>query len=200
MRPASVIEHTKQGIFTYDLVSRMLKERIIMLTGQVEQNMADEITLALLYLESQDPEADITVYIGSPGGSVLAGMQIFDAMQNVKCDVSTICMSQASSMGAFLLAGGTKGKRFALPNSRIMIHQPLGGFQGQASDIQIHAAEILYHKNNLNKHLVEFTGQPLEVIERDTDRDYFMSSFQAKEYGIIDEIVGNDVLQRALSL
>ncbi|MGF1908185.1 ATP-dependent Clp endopeptidase proteolytic subunit ClpP [Vibrio kasasachensis] len=184
-----VVEQTSRGERSYDIYSRLLKERIIFLTGQVEDNMANLVVAQLLFLESENPDKDIYLYINSPGGSVTAGMAIYDTMQFIKPNVSTLCTGQACSMGAFLLAGGAPGKRFALPNSRVMIHQPLGGFQGQASDIQIHAQEILSIKEKLNKLLAEHTGQPLEVLERDTDRDNFMSAEQAAEYGIIDEVL-----------
>ncbi|OIN09061.1 ATP-dependent Clp endopeptidase proteolytic subunit ClpP [Oceanisphaera psychrotolerans] len=184
-----VVEQTAKGERSYDIYSRLLKERVIFLTGQVEDHMANLICAQLLFLESENPEKDIYLYINSPGGSVTAGMSIYDTMQFIKPNVSTVCMGQACSMGAFLLAGGAAGKRFALPNSRVMIHQPLGGFQGQASDIQIHAKEILYIKEKLNRLLAEHTGQELSIIERDTDRDNFMSSEQAKEYGLVDEVL-----------
>ncbi|MCL9776141.1 MULTISPECIES: ATP-dependent Clp endopeptidase proteolytic subunit ClpP [Vibrio] len=184
-----VVEQTSRGERSYDIFSRLLKERIIFLTGQVEDNMANLVVAQLLFLESENPDKDIFLYINSPGGSVTAGMSIYDTMQFIKPNVSTLCTGQACSMGAFLLAGGAPGKRFALPNSRVMIHQPLGGFQGQASDIQIHAQEILTIKEKLNKLLAEHSGQPLEVIEKDTDRDNFMSAAQAAEYGIIDEVL-----------
>ncbi len=183
-----VVEQTAKGERSYDIYSRLLKERIIFLVGQVEEHMANLIVAQLLFLESESPDKDIYLYINSPGGSVTAGMAIYDTMKFIKPDVSTVCMGQAASMGAFLLAGGTKGKRHCLPNSRVMIHQPLGGFQGQASDIAIHAQEILGIKEKLNKVLAEHTGQPLEVIEKDTDRDNFMSADQALEYGIIDSV------------
>ncbi|WP_028024903.1 ATP-dependent Clp endopeptidase proteolytic subunit ClpP [Enterovibrio calviensis] len=184
-----VVEQTSRGERSYDIYSRLLKERVIFLTGQVEDHMANLVVAQLLFLESENPEKDIFLYINSPGGSVTAGMSIYDTMQYIKPDVSTVCMGQACSMGAFLLAGGAKDKRFCLPNSRVMIHQPLGGFQGQASDIQIHAQEILTIKNKLNTLLAEHTGQPLEVIERDTDRDNFMAAQDAKDYGLVDAIL-----------
>lgn len=184
-----VVEQTSRGERSYDIYSRLLKERIIFLTGQVEDNMANLIVAQMLFLESENPDKDIFLYINSPGGSVTAGMSIYDTMQFIKPNVSTLCTGQACSMGAFLLAGGAPGKRFALPNSRVMIHQPLGGFQGQASDIQIHAQEILTIKQKLNNLLAEHSGQPLDVIEKDTDRDNFMSAAQAAEYGIIDEVL-----------
>jgi ATP-dependent Clp protease protease subunit len=184
-----VVEQTSRGERSYDIYSRLLKERVIFLTGQVEDHMANLVVAQLLFLESENPDKDIFLYINSPGGSVTAGMSIYDTMQFIKPNVSTVCMGQACSMGAFLLAGGAAGKRYVLPNSRVMIHQPLGGFQGQASDIQIHAQEILTIKQKLNKLLAEHTGQPLEVIERDTDRDNFMSAEQAVEYGIVDAVL-----------
>ncbi|OJI30546.1 ATP-dependent Clp protease proteolytic subunit precursor [Vibrio vulnificus] len=184
-----VVEQTSRGERSYDIYSRLLKERVIFLTGQVEDHMANLVVAQLLFLESENPDKDIFLYINSPGGSVTAGMSIYDTMQFIKPNVSTVCMGQACSMGAFLLAGGAPGKRYVLPNSRVMIPQPLGGFQGQASDIQIHAQEILTIKTKLNKLLAEHTGQPLEVIERDTDRDNFMSADQAVEYGLVDAVL-----------
>ncbi|UXI00485.1 ATP-dependent Clp endopeptidase proteolytic subunit ClpP [Photobacterium sp. TY1-4] len=184
-----VVEQTSRGERSYDIYSRLLKERVIFLTGQVEDQMANLVVAQLLFLESENPDKDIFLYINSPGGSVTAGMSIYDTMQHIKPNVSTFCMGQACSMGAFLLAGGAPGKRFCLPNSRVMIHQPLGGFQGQASDIQIHAQEILTIKQRLNNLLAEHTGQPLEIIERDTDRDNFMSAEQAVEYGLVDAVL-----------
>ncbi|EPM7817574.1 ATP-dependent Clp endopeptidase proteolytic subunit ClpP [Vibrio cholerae] len=184
-----VVEQTSRGERSYDIYSRLLKERVIFLTGQVEDHMANLVVAQLLFLESENPDKDIFLYINSPGGSVTAGMSIYDTMQFIKPNVSTVCMGQACSMGAFLLAGGAPGKRYILPNSRVMIHQPLGGFQGQASDIQIHAQEILTIKNKLNRLLAEHTGQPIEVIERDTDRDNFMSADQAVEYGLVDAVL-----------
>ncbi|GAB3520155.1 ATP-dependent Clp endopeptidase, proteolytic subunit ClpP [Photobacterium proteolyticum] len=186
-----VVEQTSRGERSYDIYSRLLKERVIFLTGQVEDHMANLVVAQLLFLESENPDKDIFLYINSPGGSVTAGMSIYDTMQHIKPNVSTFCMGQACSMGAFLLAGGAPGKRFCLPNSRVMIHQPLGGFQGQASDIQIHAQEILTIKKRLNNLLAEHTGQPLEVVERDTDRDNFMSAEQAVEYGLVDAVLSN---------
>ncbi|MCZ4293798.1 MULTISPECIES: ATP-dependent Clp endopeptidase proteolytic subunit ClpP [Vibrio] len=184
-----VVEQTSRGERSYDIYSRLLKERVIFLTGQVEDHMANLVVAQLLFLESENPDKDIFLYINSPGGSVTAGMSIYDTMQFIKPNVSTVCMGQACSMGAFLLAGGAPGKRYVLPNSRVMIHQPLGGFQGQASDIQIHAQEILTIKEKLNRLLAEHTGQPLEVIERDTDRDNFMAAEQAVEYGLVDAVL-----------
>ncbi|MDD2343958.1 ATP-dependent Clp endopeptidase proteolytic subunit ClpP [uncultured Tolumonas sp.] len=184
-----VVEQTARGERSYDIYSRLLKERVIFLTGQVEDQMANLIVAQLLFLESESPDKDIYIYINSPGGSVTAGMAIYDTLKFIKPDVSTVCMGQACSMGAFLLSAGTKGKRFCLPSARVMIHQPLGGFQGQASDIQIHAMEILKIKERLNQLLSDHTGQPLERIERDTDRDNFMSADQAVEYGLVDAIL-----------
>ncbi len=184
-----VVEQTARGERSYDIYSRLLKERVIFLVGPVEDYMANLIVAQLLFLESENPEKDIHLYINSPGGSVTAGMSIYDTMQFIKCDVSSMCIGQAASMGALLLAGGAEGKRFALPHSRVMIHQPLGGFQGQASDIEIHAREILQIRDRLNNVLSSHTGQPLDVIARDTDRDNFMSAAEAKEYGLIDEVL-----------
>ena len=183
-----VVEQTSRGERSYDIFSRLLKERIIFLTGQVEDHMANLITAQMLFLEAENPDKDIHLYINSPGGSVTAGMAIYDTMQFIKADVSTTCIGQACSMGAFLLAGGAKGKRFCLPNSRVMIHQPLGGFQGQASDIEIHAKEILFIRERLNELLAQHTGQSLETIERDTNRDNFMSASRAVEYGLVDAV------------
>ncbi len=184
-----VIEQTGRGERSYDIFSRLLNDRIIMLCDEVNDATASLVVAQLLYLESQDPEKDISLYINSPGGSITAGMAIYDTMQFVKPDVSTICVGMAASMGAFLLSSGAKGKRLALPNSEIMIHQPLGGAQGQATDIQIHAERIIKIKKHLNKILAENSGQPLEKIERDTERDNFMSAQQAVEYGLIDRVV-----------
>ncbi|WP_338366173.1 ATP-dependent Clp endopeptidase proteolytic subunit ClpP [uncultured Pseudoalteromonas sp.] len=186
-----VVEQTAKGERSYDIYSRLLKERIIFLTGQVEDNMANLILAQMLFLESENPEKDIYLYINSPGGSVTAGMAIYDTMNFIKPDVSTICVGQAASMGAFLLSAGAKGKRFCLPNSRVMIHQPLGGFQGQASDFEIHAKEILSIKDKLNRLMAEHTGQPLDIISRDTDRDNFMSASQAVDYGLVDSVFAN---------
>ena len=183
-----VVEQTNRGERTYDLYSRLLEDRIIFLSGEIDDNVANSIVAQLIYLEGKDPTKDISVYINSPGGSVTAGMAIFDTMNYIKCDVSTICVGLAASMGAFLLAAGTKGKRYALPNSEIMIHQPLGGASGQASDIAIHAKQILKTKAKLNKILSENTGKPLEQVEKDTDRDNFMSAEEAKTYGLVDKI------------
>ena len=184
-----VVEQTSRGERSYDIFSRLLSERLVMLTGEVNDASASLVVAQLLYLESQDPTKDISLYINSPGGSVTAGMSIYDTMQYIKCDVSTICMGMAASMGAFLLSSGAKGKRYALPNSDIMIHQPLGGFQGQASDIMIHANYIDRIKARLNKILADNTNQPLEVIEKDTDRDNFMSAQEACDYGLIDKVM-----------
>lgn len=183
-----VVEQTDRGERSYDIYSRLLDDRIIFISGEINDAMANTVVAQLIYLEAKDPKKDISMYINSPGGSVSAGMAIFDTMNYIKCDVSTICIGMAASMGAFLLAAGEKGKRFSLPNSVIMIHQPLGGAQGQASDIAIHAEHILKTKKNLNDILAKNTGQPLNVIQRDTDRDFFMDAVQAKEYGLVDEI------------
>ena len=186
-----VIEQTSRGERSYDIYSRLLKDRIIFLGEEVTDVSANLIVSQLLFLESEDPGKDISLYINSPGGSVTAGMAIYDTMQYIKCDVSTICMGMAASMGAFLLAGGTKGKRIALPNSTIMIHQPSGGAQGQASDIKIVAEQILKTRQKLNEILAENTGKPLEVIARDTERDNYMTAEEAKEYGIVDRVIVN---------
>ncbi|MEO2082706.1 MAG: ATP-dependent Clp endopeptidase proteolytic subunit ClpP [Desulfurobacteriaceae bacterium] len=184
-----VIEQTGRGERAYDIYSRLLKDRIIMLGTPIDDHIADVVVAQLLFLEAEDPEKDIYLYINSPGGVVTAGLAIYDTMQYIKPDVVTICMGQAASMGAVLLAAGTKGKRFALPHARIMIHQPLGGFQGQATDIEIHAKEILRLKRMLNEILSRHTGQPIEKIEQDTERDYFMSAEEAKDYGLIDKVL-----------
>jgi ATP-dependent Clp protease protease subunit len=184
-----VVEQSGRGERAYDIYSRLLKERIVFLVGQVNDNTANLIVAQLLFLESENPEKDIYFYINSPGGSVTAGMSIYDTMQFIKPDVSTLCIGQAASMGSFLLAAGAKGKRFCLPNSRVMIHQPLGGFQGQASDIEIHAREILHIRARLNELLSKHTGKPVEQIEKDTDRDNFLSAEEAKEYGLIDKVM-----------
>ena len=184
-----VVDQTSRGERAYDIYSRLLKDRVIFLSGEVEDNMANLIVAQLLFLESEDPDKDINLYINSPGGSVTAGMAIYDTMQFIKPDVRTLCIGQACSMGAFLLAGGTAGKRAALPNARVMIHQPLGGFRGQASDIQIHAQEILKIKQTLNERLAFHTGQSIERIEKDTDRDNFMSAEEAKAYGLVDDVL-----------
>ena len=183
-----VVEQTNRGERSYDIYSRLLEDRIVFLTGEVHDVSADIVVAQLLYLEGKDPDKDIMLYINSPGGSVTAGMAIYDTMNYIKCDVSTICIGLAASMGAFLLSAGAKGKRFALPNSEIMIHQPLGGARGQASDIAIHAEHILKTKKRLNKILAANTGQPLDKIERDVDRDYFMIADEALKYGIIDKV------------
>ncbi len=184
-----VVEQTSRGERSYDIYSRLLKDRIIFVTGEIHDAMADLIVAQLLFLESEDPDKDIQIYINSPGGSVSAGFAIYDTMQYIKADVSTICIGRAASMGAFLLAAGEKGKRFALPNADIMIHQPLGGAQGQAEDIRIQADKILETRKIINKILSERTGQTLKKIEKDTDRDFYMSAEEAKKYGIIDEII-----------
>ncbi|MBV0932097.1 ATP-dependent Clp endopeptidase proteolytic subunit ClpP [Marinobacterium weihaiense] len=184
-----VVEQSSRGERAYDIYSRLLKERVIFMVGQVEDHMANLIVAQLLFLEAENPDKDIHLYINSPGGSVTAGMAIYDTMQFIKPDVSTMCIGQACSMGAFLLAGGAKGKRFALPNARMMIHQPLGGYQGQATDIEIHTREILTIREKLNRLLAEHTGQDLETIVRDTDRDNFMDSKTAAEYGLIDSVL-----------
>jgi ATP-dependent Clp protease, protease subunit len=186
-----VIETSGRGERAYDIYSRLLKERVVFLVGPVNDITANLIVAQLLFLESENPEKDIYLYINSPGGSVTAGMAIYDTMQFIKPDVSTLCIGQAASMGAFLLAAGTKDKRYCLPNSRVMIHQPMGGFQGQASDIEIHAKEILYLKQRLNEMLANHTGQPIERIERDTDRDNFLSATAAVEYGLVDKVLSS---------
>ena len=184
-----VVEQTSRGERSYDIYSRLLKERVIFLSGEVEDRMANLIVAQLLFLESEDPKKDINIYINSPGGSVTAGMAIYDTMQFIKPDVRTLCIGQACSMGAFLLAGGAAGKRAALQNARVMINQPLGGFRRQASDIQIHAQEILKIKQTLNERLAFHTGQSIERIEKDTDRDNFMSAEEAKAYGLVDDVL-----------
>ena len=184
-----VVEQTSRGERSYDIFSRLLNDRIVMLTEEVNDTSASLVVAQLLYLEGQDPTKDISLYINSPGGSVTAGMSIYDTMQYIKCDVSTICMGMAASMGAFLRAAGAKGKRMALPNSDIMIHQPSGGAQGQATDILIHANHIARTKKKLNEILAERSGQPLEVIERDTERDNFMSAQEAADYGLVDKVI-----------
>jgi ATP-dependent Clp protease protease subunit len=185
----TVIEQTHRGERAYDLYSRLLKDRIVFLGTPVDDDVANIIVAQMLFLESEDPDKDINLYINSPGGSVTSGLAIYDTMQYVKCQVSTICMGQAASMGALLLAAGAKGKRYSLPHSRIMIHQPSGGFGGQASDIELHAKEILRLKAKLNEIMQKHTGQPLDRLEKDTNRDYFMGAGEAKEYGLIDEVV-----------
>ncbi len=187
----TVVEQTSRGERSYDIYSRLLKERIIFLADEVNDTTASLVIAQLLFLESEDPNKDISLYINSPGGSVSAGFGIYDTMNYIKCDVSTICVGMAASMGAFLLSGGTKGKRIALPNSEIMIHQPLGGAQGQATDMKIHADHIIRTREKLNRILSENTGKPLEVIERDTERDNFLTAQQAKDYGLIDHIYTN---------
>ncbi|RFF29347.1 ATP-dependent Clp endopeptidase proteolytic subunit ClpP [Wenzhouxiangella sediminis] len=186
-----VVEQSARGERAYDIYSRLLKERVIFIVGPIEDYAANLIVAQLLYLESENPDKDINIYINSPGGSVTAGMAIYDTMQFVKPDVATMCIGQAASMGALLLAAGAQGKRYALPHSRVMIHQPLGGYQGQASDIDIHAREILKMKDTLNRILVKHTGQDLETIERDTDRDKFMSADDAREYGLVDDVLSD---------
>ena len=186
-----VVEQTNRGERSYDIFSRLLNDRIIMLCEEVNDASASLVVAQLLYLEGQDPDKDISLYINSPGGSVTAGLAIYDTMQYIKCDVSTICIGMAASMGAFLLSSGAKGKRLALPNSEIMIHQPMGGMQGQVTDIKIHAERYLRIKENLNKMLADNTGKPLEIIQRDTERDIFMSAQEAMEYGLIDKVITN---------
>ncbi|MCC5811849.1 MAG: ATP-dependent Clp endopeptidase proteolytic subunit ClpP [Ectothiorhodospiraceae bacterium] len=184
-----VVEQTSRGERAYDIFSRLLKERVVFMVGPVEDHMANLLVAQLLFLESENPDKDIHLYINSPGGAVTAGMAIYDTMQFIKPDVSTVCLGQAASMGALLLAGGAKGKRYCLPNSRVMIHQPLGGYQGQASDIDIHAKEILSVRDRLNRILSHHTGQPLERVQQDTDRDNFMGPDQAVEYGLVDSVI-----------
>jgi ATP-dependent Clp protease protease subunit len=186
-----VVEQTARGERSFDIYSRLLKERVIFLVGQVEDYMANLVVAQLLFLESENPDKDIHLYINSPGGSVTAGMSIYDTMQFIKPDVSTMCIGQAASMGALLLTGGAKGKRYCLPHSRMMIHQPLGGYQGQASDIDIHAREILLIRDKLNKVLAHHTGQPIEKIQLDTDRDNFLSANDAVSYGLIDKVLSS---------
>ena len=186
-----VVEQTAKGERSYDIYSRLLKERVIFLVGGIDDQVANLVVAQMLFLESENPDKDISLYINSPGGVVSAGLSIYDTMQFVKPDISTLCIGQACSMGAFLLTGGTKGKRFALPNSRMMIHQPLGGFQGQASDIEIHAKEILSLKQRLNEIMAENTGQKLKSLSTDTDRDNFMSAADAVEYGLIDKVLNS---------
>ncbi|MCW8845809.1 MAG: ATP-dependent Clp endopeptidase proteolytic subunit ClpP [Gammaproteobacteria bacterium] len=184
-----VVEQTARGERSYDIFSRLLKERVVFLVGQVEDHVCNLVVAQLLFLESENPEKDIHLYINSPGGSVSAGLSVYDTMQYIRPDVSTICVGQAASMGAVLLAGGQKGKRYALPHSRSMIHQPMGGYQGQASDIDIHAKEVLKVRDQLNRILASHTGQPISKIETDTDRDRFMSAAEAVEYGLIDHVL-----------
>ncbi len=185
----TVIEQSGRGERAFDIYSRLLRERIVFLGQPVDSDVANLIVAQMLFLEAEDPEKDIYLYINSPGGSVTAGMGIFDTMSHIRPDVCTICVGLAASMGAFLLSAGTQGKRMSLPHSRIMIHQPLGGAQGQATDIEIQAREILYHKENLNRWLAKHTGKPLEQIERDTERDFFMSAHEALEYGLVDQVI-----------
>ena len=187
----TVIEQTNRGERAYDIYSRLLNDRIIFLSDEVNDTTASLVVAQLLFLEAQDPDKDISLYINSPGGSITAGMAIYDTMNYIKCDVSTICVGMAASMGAFLLSAGAKGKRYALPNSEIMIHQPLGGMQGQATDIKIHADRIIKIREKLNSILSDVTGQPIEKIERDTERDNFMSADEAKAYGLIDKVITN---------
>ncbi len=184
-----VVERTSRGERSYDIFSRLLKERIIFLSGQVDDHMANLVIAQLLFLESEGPDKDIFIYVNSPGGLVSAGMAIYDTMQYIRCDVSTLCVGQAASMGAVLLAAGTAGKRFALPNARVMIHQPLGGFQGQATDIEIHAREIIKLKNRLNKLLAAHTGKTVKKIANDVERDYFLTAEEACSYGLIDRVI-----------
>jgi ATP-dependent Clp protease protease subunit len=184
-----VVEQSGRGERAYDIYSRLLKERVVFLIGPVTDDTANLVVAQLLFLEAENPDKDISLYINSPGGAVTAGMSIYDTMQFIKPDVSTLCMGQAASMGAFLLCAGAKGKRFALPNARVMIHQPLGGFQGQASDIEIHAKEILSIRAKLNRLMAEHTGQPIERIEKDTDRDNFLAAQEAADYGLIDKVM-----------
>jgi len=186
-----VIEQTSRGERSFDIYSRLLKERVIFIVGAIEDHMANLIVAQLLFLESENPDKDVHVYINSPGGSVTAGLSIYDTMQFIKPDVSTMCIGQAASMGAFLLSGGAKGKRFILPNARTMIHQPSGGAQGQATDIEIQAKEILFLRERLNSLLADHTGQTIDVIERDTERDRFMSAEQSVEYGLVDEVISS---------
>ncbi len=184
-----VVERTSRGERSYDIFSRLLKERIIFLSGQVDDHMANLVIAQLLFLESEGPDKDIFIYVNSPGGLVSAGMAIYDTMQYIRCDVSTLCVGQAASMGAVLLAAGTAGKRFALPNARVMIHQPLGGFQGQATDIEIHAREIIKLKNRLNKLLAAHTGKTVKKIANDVERDYFLTAEEACSYGLVDRVI-----------
>jgi ATP-dependent Clp protease, proteolytic subunit ClpP len=192
-----VVEQTNRGERSYDIYSRLLKDRIIFLGGAIDDNVANVVVAQLLFLEAEDPEKDVFIYINSPGGSITAGMAIYDTMQYIRPDVQTICIGMAASMGAFLLAAGTKGKRAALPNAEILIHQPLiagGGLSGQATEIEIHAKQLLKTKNKMNRILAERTGQPLDKVEQDTDRDYYMSAEEAKEYGIVDRVQENAAL------
>ncbi|MBQ6445923.1 ATP-dependent Clp endopeptidase proteolytic subunit ClpP [Cytobacillus oceanisediminis] len=191
----TVIEQTNRGERAYDIYSRLLKDRIIMLGSAIDDNVANSIVSQLLFLETENPEKDVSIYINSPGGSITAGMAIFDTMQYIKPDVQTICIGMAASMGAFLLAAGAKGKRYALPNSEVMIHQPLGGAQGQATEIEIAAKRILFLRDKLNGILSERTGQPIDVIARDTERDNFMTAEVAKEYGLVDHVISRNSLE-----
>ncbi|MGE6379040.1 ATP-dependent Clp endopeptidase proteolytic subunit ClpP [Peribacillus muralis] len=191
----TVIEQTSRGERAYDIYSRLLKDRIIMLGSGIDDNVSNSIVAQLLFLEAENPEKDITLYINSPGGSITSGMAIYDTMQYIKPHVSTVCIGMAASMGAFLLAAGEKGKRYALPNSEVMIHQPLGGAQGQATEIEIAARRILHLKDKLNQILAERTGQPIEVLQRDTERDNFMTSERALEYGLIDKVITRNILE-----
>lgn len=188
-----VIERTSRGERSYDIYSRLLKDRVVILSGEIDDMVASSIVAQLLFLEAEDPQKDIFLYINSPGGAVTSGLSIYDTMNYIKPDISTICIGQAASMGAFLLSSGTKGKRYALPNARVMIHQPLGGAQGQASDVEIQAKELLYFKNELNKILAKNTGQNIKKIQNDTDRDFFMRAKEAKDYGIIDDVLGKSL-------
>jgi ATP-dependent Clp protease protease subunit len=194
-----VVEQSSRGERAYDIYSRLLKDRIIIMGEEVLDAMANTVIAQMLFLESEDPDKDINMYVNSPGGSVTAGMAIYDTMQYIKPDIATICMGQATSMAALLLAAGTEGKRYALPHSRIMIHQPLGGTQGQATDIDIHAKEILKMRDTLNHILFQHTGQPIEKVKKDTERDYFMTSEEAKEYGIVDKVITTREMQNQLS-
>ncbi len=194
-----VVEQSSRGERAYDIYSRLLKDRIIIMGEEVLDAMANTVIAQMLFLESEDPDKDINMYVNSPGGSVTAGMAIYDTMQYIKPDIATICMGQATSMAALLLAAGTEGKRYALPHSRIMIHQPLGGTQGQATDIDIHAKEILKMRDTLNHILFKHTGQPIEKVRKDTERDYFMTSEEAKEYGIVDKVITTREMQNQLS-
>ncbi|HEO8421398.1 ATP-dependent Clp endopeptidase proteolytic subunit ClpP [Niallia sp. FSL W8-0635] len=191
----TVIEQTNRGERAYDIYSRLLKDRIIMLGSAIDDNVANSIVSQLLFLETENPEKDVSIYINSPGGSITAGMAIYDTMQYIKPDVQTICIGMAASMGAFLLAAGTKGKRYALPNSEVMIHQPLGGAQGQATEIEIAAKRILFLRDKLNGILSERTGQPIDIIARDTERDNFMTADKAKEYGLVDHVISRNSLE-----
>ena len=194
-----VVEQSARGERAYDIYSRLLKERVIFVVGPIEDHMANLIVAQLLFLESENPDKDISLYINSPGGSVTAGLAIYDTMQFIKPDVSTLCTGQAASMGAILLAGGCAGKRYGLPHSRVMIHQPLGGTQGQATDIDIHAKEILKMRDTLNHILSKHTGQPIQKVKKDTERDYFMTSEEAKQYGIVDKVITTREMQNQLS-